>query len=75
MGLSTKLHNAGIAVGAVATTVLATVPDAAMTVWSSSPELFKAWLPEPYIPVVSGFLTFLVAVSRVVKAKKAKGVS
>ncbi len=72
MNVSKWLHNAGIAVGAGATGFFMTVPDAAMAVWHSSPELFQHIVPEPYLPVISGGLTFLVAISRVVQGRKAK---
>jgi len=73
MSVNKWLHNTVIAAGAVATTVLTTVPDAAMSLWTSSPELFQHLVPEPYLPVVSGGLTFLVAISRVIQGKKKKG--
>lgn len=72
MNVSKWLHNAGIAIGAGVTGFLVTVPDAAMQLWQSSPELFQTFIPEPYLPVVSGGLTTLVAISRIVQAKKAK---
>ncbi len=73
MDISKTVHDVFIGAGAIATAVLTTVPDAAMTVWQTSPEFFKAIVPEEYTPVVSGALTLLVAISRVVKMKKAKG--
>lgn len=72
MNVTKALHDVVIGAGAILTGVLATVPDAAMTVWTSSPGLFQAIIPEEYTPVVSGGLTFLVAISRVIQAKKAK---
>lgn len=72
MDKSKVLHDAGITIGVAATTVLTTFPDAAMTVWQTAPHLFQAFVPEEYLPVVSGVLTLLVAISRVIKAKKAK---
>lgn len=72
MNVSKWLHNAGIAIGAGVTGFLVTVPDAAMQLWQSSPGLFQTFIPEPYLPVVSGGLTTLVAISRIVQAKKAK---
>lgn len=73
MNVSKTLHNAGIAVGAAVTGFFLTVPDAAMTVWTSAPELFQHVIPEEYMPVVSGALTLMVTISRVVQAKKNKG--
>lgn len=72
MKVAKVLHGALVAGGALATGVLATVPDAAMSVWNSSPELFQHFIPEPYLPVVSGVLTLLVAVGKLVKLKKGK---
>lgn len=73
MDISKTLHDVAIGAGAIATAVLTTVPDAAMTVWQTSPEFFQHLVPEQYTPVVSAGLTLLVAISRIVKAKKAKG--
>lgn len=72
MNVSKWLHNAGIAIGAGVTGFIITVPDAAMDLWQSSPGLFQAIIPEPYLPVVSGGLTMLVAISKIVQTKKAK---
>ena len=66
------LHDAGIAVGVAVTTVLTTVPEAALVVWQTAPHLFQAVVPEEYLPVVSGVLTLMVAISRVIKSKKGK---
>lgn len=72
MDKSKALHDAGITIGIAVTTVLTTVPDAALVVWQTAPHLFQAVVPEEYLPVVSGVITLLVAISRVIKAKKAK---
>ncbi len=70
MSVAKVVHDVLLGAGAIATGFLATVPDAAMTLWMSSPDFFKAIIPEEYMPVVSGGLTFLVAISRVVQGKK-----
>lgn len=72
MDKTKALHDVGIATGVAVTTILTTVPDAALVVWQTAPHLFKDIIPEEYLPVVSGVITLLVAISRVIKAKKAK---
>lgn len=64
------LQNLLIAVGAGITGFFLAMPDTA-TVYS--PEFIKMFVPEEYVPVVTGVVTLLLAISKLVK-KKAKKV-
>lgn len=66
-----SIHTAGIAVGAALTGWMLTAPETVMQVWNLLPPEIVALIPSEYTPIITGSLTVLVAVSKIIRKKKA----
>lgn len=68
--MTPSAHTTGIAAGAVLTGWLVAAPDTALQVWNLLPPEIVSLVPAEYSPVITGFLTLAVAVSKLIKSKK-----
>lgn len=66
------VQTVSIAAGTALTGWLLTAPDAVSQVWNTLPPELIALIPAEYTPVITGTITLLVAISKLIKMRKAK---